>query len=56
MRKMYRYRKILKRIYIRAKDNEVYCDNERRNGRQQAAENNGYARVIYCRWDVFLSL
>ena len=28
----------LKRIYIRAKDNEVYCDNAFRNGRQQAPE------------------
>ena len=32
-------------IHIRAKDNEVYCDNAPRYGRQQAAENIGYARV-----------
>ena len=28
----------LKRIYIRAKDSEVYCDNAPRNGRQQVPE------------------
>ena len=40
-----------KRIYIRAKDNEVYCDNAPRNGRQQTGRTS-----LYCRWDVCKSL
>ena len=44
------------RIYIRAKNNEVYCDSAPRNGRQQASKNIGYARVSKPYFSSILSL